>query len=59
MNMKLSEIKSIKEAMSETEVNTYLADGYVIIKIVLAKSIGVNGAEQARPLYILGSDKKQ
>ena len=56
--MKINEIKAIKQTAQEGEVNEYLAKGYEIIKIFSTKIVTDQG-EFIQPCYVMGLRKNE
>jgi hypothetical protein len=51
--MKFSNIVKIKELYSDNEVNTFLDQGYELIKIISSRSNTLD-IDEVRPCYVLG-----
>jgi hypothetical protein len=49
INMKIEDIREIKQTTIVSEVNQLLSNGYVLIKILSSRA-----GEQILPIYILG-----
>jgi len=54
--MKLSDVKTLKEAYSDSDANKCLKEGYQILKIISSRSTTAD-LDEVRPCYILGKSK--
>jgi hypothetical protein len=51
--MQLGDIKKVKESYSDDEVNTFIDQGYELLKIISSRTSSLD-TEEIRPCYILG-----
>ena len=55
--MELSNIKKVKELYSDDEVNTFLDQGYELVKIISSRTSSFD-SEEIKPCYVLGLRNK-
>jgi len=56
--MKTDEVARVKTTHNENEVNEYLARGYTLIKVLSSRLKGIDGAEEVKPIFVLGLGKE-
>lgn len=54
--MKLSDVKKLVEVYSADAANTYLGQGYEILKIISSRNMTPD-LDEVRPCYVLGLKK--